>query len=84
MKICLAIDGKAKTYDSVCEAMKELNDQKDVVTIMVSMGVCADLLSKESNNSKDQSMRTRKLSSFVTIMFVSNVRPSICPFVRDR
>ena len=47
----MGYNGKAKTYDNVCEAMKVLADKKDVVTAYVALGDCKVLFSKDSKGS---------------------------------
>ena len=46
--VCVGYEGKAKTFESVCEAMNELHDKKEVITILIALGECANLLTKDS------------------------------------
>ena len=47
-KICLGFNGKAKTFNCVCEAMKTLHDQKDVVLAYIAMGDCSEVFNPQS------------------------------------
>ena len=48
-KICVASEGFARTFESVCTAMEEYHDKKQIVTILIALGDCADLLSVDGN-----------------------------------
>ena len=41
-KVCVAADGYAQTFPSVCEALKVFGDKKDLVTMYWALGDCKE------------------------------------------
>ncbi len=46
--ICMAWDGRARTFPSVCHAMELLHARTDVVVALFALGGCKQLLSKDT------------------------------------
>ena len=47
-RVCVALDGAANAYESVCAAMDALHGRTDAVVALFALGDCAELLAPEA------------------------------------